>query len=155
MHAGFQPPIPLQVLGMAKGRLYAPDELVRKFSQAWFPRTTNRSGCVTLHRSHLYVEAGIPQTPVLLWVDGERLRAVVEQVVLAEDHCRYDWQEHQVKDSAHGVWYATRFTSSQALLFPGYPHDVVVLYRPQALPCRRRQGSRPQQLGLFVFMQSA
>lgn len=71
VHAGFQPPIPLQVLGMAKGRLYAPDELVRKFSQAWFLRTTNRYGCVTLHRSHFYVEAGVPQTPVLLWVDGE------------------------------------------------------------------------------------
>jgi len=140
---------------MAKGRLYAPDELVRKFSQALFPRTTNRYGYVTLHRSHFYVEAGVPQTPVLLWVDGERLRAVVEQVVLAEYHCRYDWQDHQVKDIAHGVWYSTRFTSSQALLFPGYPHDVVVLYRPQALSFQRRQDSRPQQLGLFVFMPPA
>jgi hypothetical protein len=71
VHAGFQPPIPLQVLGMAQGRLYASDELVRKFSQALFPRTTNRYGCVTLHRSHFYVAAGVPQTPVLLWVDGE------------------------------------------------------------------------------------
>jgi hypothetical protein len=43
------PPIPLQVLGQAQGRLYTPDELIRKFARALFPRTTNRYGCVTLH----------------------------------------------------------------------------------------------------------
>jgi hypothetical protein len=40
----FQPPIPLEVLGEAKGRLYTADELARKFSQALFPRTTNQYG---------------------------------------------------------------------------------------------------------------
>lgn len=38
----FQPPIPLQVLGEAKGRLYTAEELTHKFSQALFPRTTNQ-----------------------------------------------------------------------------------------------------------------
>jgi hypothetical protein len=127
VHAGLQPLLPLQVLGLAQGRLYAPDELVRKFAQALLRRTTNRYGCVTLHRSHFYVAAGVPQTPVLLWVEGEHVRAVIAQVVLAEYHCRDDWQDRQVKDITHGVWYATRFASPQALLFPGYPHDVVVL----------------------------
>jgi transposase len=152
LHAGFQPPIPLQVLGMAKGRLYTPDKLVRKFAQAVFPRTTNRYGCVTLHRSHFYVEAGVPQTPILLWVDGTCLRAVVEQVVLAEYHCRYDWRAHQVKDITHGVWYPTRFTSPQELLFPAYPHEVVVLVQSHTLPAPRRVGSHLQQLGLFVLV---
>jgi hypothetical protein len=46
------PPIPLQVLGQAKGRLYTPDELTRKFARALFPRTTNRYGCVTVHSYH-------------------------------------------------------------------------------------------------------
>jgi hypothetical protein len=50
----FVPPIPLHVLGEAKGRLYTPDELARKFSRALFPRTTNQYGCVTLHRYHCY-----------------------------------------------------------------------------------------------------
>ena len=52
------PPIPVDVLGAAKGRIYAEDELARGFSQALFPRTTNRYGCVTLHSYHFYVEAG-------------------------------------------------------------------------------------------------
>jgi transposase InsO family protein len=44
-----KPPIPLEVVGEARGRLYTPDELERKFSRALFPRITNRYGCVTLH----------------------------------------------------------------------------------------------------------
>jgi hypothetical protein len=45
----FIPPIPLEVLGEAKGRLYSEEELASKFSHALFPRTTNRYGCVSLH----------------------------------------------------------------------------------------------------------
>ena len=84
------PPIPLEVLGTARGRIYTSDELTRHFAQAVFVRTTNRYGCVTLHRSHFYVEAGLPQTPVWLWVSGDHLRAAFDHVVLADYHCQYD-----------------------------------------------------------------
>jgi hypothetical protein len=67
----FDPPMPLQVLGEAKGRRYTADELTRKFSRALFPRTTNRYGWVTLPSDHFYVEEGLPKTRVLLWVYGE------------------------------------------------------------------------------------
>ena len=77
----FTPPIPLEVLGEARGRLYTPDELARKFSRALFPRTTNRYGCVTLHRYHFSVAEGLPQTQVLLWVYGNALRALFDTVV--------------------------------------------------------------------------
>ena len=69
------------VLGEAKGRSYTPEELPRKFSRALFPRTTNPYGGVTLHSYHFYVEHGVPQTQVLLWVYGEQLRAVLDNVV--------------------------------------------------------------------------
>ncbi len=82
------PPIPVEVLGAAKGRLYTPEELARHFSQAVFPRTTNRYGCVTLHSYHFYIEAGLPQTQVLLWVAGTHLRAAFDHVILAEYHCK-------------------------------------------------------------------
>jgi hypothetical protein len=36
-----------------------------------------------LHRYHFYVEAGLPRTQVLLWVYGQELRAVFDNVVLA------------------------------------------------------------------------
>ena len=61
----FEPPLPLHVLGDAKGRLYSTEELEQKFSRALFPRVPNGYGCVTLHSYHFYVEAGLPKTKVV------------------------------------------------------------------------------------------
>jgi hypothetical protein len=129
----FDPPIPLQVLGEAKGRMYTPDELTHKFSQALFPRTTNQYGCVTLHRYHCYIEEGLPKTRVLLWVYGEQLRAVLDNVVLAEYHCRYHWRTRKVTDIRDGVLYATRFASPQTSLLPFTAQETLVLHRPRPL----------------------
>jgi len=152
---GLHPPIPLQVLGEAKGRHYTPEELSRRFSRALFPRTTNQYGCVTLHSYHFYVEAGLPQTRVLLWVYGEQLRAVLDHVVLAEYRCRYDWREHHVTDIRDGVFYPTRFASPQEALIPLTPHESLIVYRPKPTG---RLGQRPmpvQQLWLFELVQTA
>jgi putative transposase len=152
---GFGPPIPLQVLGEAKGRLYTADELTRKFSQALFPRTTNPYGCVTLHSYHFYVEQGVPHTQVLLWVYGEQLRAVLDNVVLAEYHCRYDWRTRKVTGIRDGVFYPTRFASPQGILIPLNPQESLVVYRPLT---RRRAPLRPfpvQQLWLFELVHTA
>ena len=151
----FTPPIPLEVLGEAKGRARTPDELERKFAHALFPRTTNRYGCVTLHSYHFYVEQGLPRTQVLLWVYGEALRAVFDNVVLAEYHCRYALRERQVKDIRDGSFPATRFASSQGALIPLNPQESLVLYRPTPM---RHQGRRPfpaQQLWLFELVHTA
>jgi transposase InsO family protein len=151
----FEPPIPLAVLGEAKGRLYTPDELERKFSRALFTRTTNRYGCVTLHSYHFYVEQGLPKTQVLLWVYGHELRAVFENVVLAQYDCRYDLREHKVKDIRDGTFHSTRFASAQGSLIPLDPQESVVLYRPVPV---RRQARLPfpaQQLGLFEWADTA
>jgi transposase InsO family protein/transposase len=133
------PPIPVDVLGAAQGRVYAEDELARRFSQALFPRTTNRHGCVTLHSYHFYVEAGLPQTQVLLWVAGEQLQAVYENVILAEYHCRHDWQDRKVKDIREGRLYQTRFASPQGSLIPLTPQEFVVVHRARR---PRRQAPR-------------
>jgi hypothetical protein len=115
------PPIPEEVLGTAQGRVYAPDELARHCSQAVFPRTTNRYGCVTLHRYHFDVEAGLPQIQVLLRVSGEPLRAVFENIVLAAYHGRDDWRDHQVKDLHGGMFYPPRFVAPQGTMIPLTP----------------------------------
>jgi hypothetical protein len=148
------PPIPIEVLGTATGRMYAPAELGRRFSQALFPRTTNQYGCVTLHSDHFYVEEGLPKTQVLLWMSGEQLRAVFENVLLAEYHCRYDWRDRKVKEIREGVFYATRFQSPQGTLISLTPQDSVVVYRTR--PAKRR-ASRPAptpQLLLFEVLPS-
>jgi hypothetical protein len=152
---GFQPPIPLQVLGEAKGRMYTPEDLARRFSRALFPRTTNQYGCVTLHSYHFYVEAGLPQTRVLLWVYGEQLRAVLDHVVLAEYRCRYDWRDHKVKDLHDGVFYSTRFASPQGTLIPLTPHESLIVYRPKPTGLLGQRPTPIQQLWLFELVQTA
>jgi transposase len=149
------PPIPFQVLGAAKGRFYTPDELARKFSRALFPRTTNQYGCVTLHSYHFYVEEGLPQTQVLLWVYGEQLRAMFDNVILAEYRCRYDWRTHKVHDIREGSFYPTRFAPPQGALLPLNPHELLVLYRPQAGRYRARKPFPYQQLLLFERVHTA
>ena len=96
------PPIPLQVLGEAKGRIYRAEELNRLFAHDLFPRTTNTYGCVSLHHSHFYVEQGLPTTPVLLWLSGDQLRAVFENVVVAAYRCHYDWRRRHVTNIRDG-----------------------------------------------------
>jgi putative transposase len=151
----FDPPIPLVVLGEAKGRTYSPEELDRKFSRALFPRTTNRYGCVTLHSYHFYVEQGVPHTQVLLWVYGEQLRAVFDNVVLAEYHCRYDWREQKVTAIRDGVFYSTRFASPQGTLIPLNPQESLVVYRPRSLRGPARKSFSMQQLLLFELVRTA
>ena len=152
----FQPPIPLQVLGEAKGRLYTTQELERKFSRALFPRTTNRYGCVTLHSYHFYVEEGLPRTKVLLWVYGHELRAVFENVVLAEYHCRYDLRDRKVKDIRDGRYYPhDDFTADQGSLIALNPQESLVLYRQPSAPRQARLPFPAQQLWLFELLSSA
>jgi hypothetical protein len=151
---GRLPPIPAEVLGAATGRRYTPEELARAFSQVVFPRMTNRFGCVTLHSSHFYVEAGLPRTQVLLWVAGTQLRAAFDHVILAEYHCRYDWRDRLVRDLRPEVFHPTRLASPQGTLLPLTPEDSLVIYRTRA---RRRalvRSSIPQLL-LFEVVPTA
>ena len=155
LNDGFDPPIPRQVLGEATGRLYSAEELNRHFAHDLFPRTTNPYGCVTLHHYRFYVEQGLPTTPVLLWLSGDQLRAVFDNVVVAEYRCLYDWRSRHVTNIRDGVFYRTRYASSQGALIPITPQESRVLYRP---PSRRRRWPQtfpPQQLLLFEWIPTA
>jgi hypothetical protein len=99
-------------------------------------------------------KAGLPKTQVLLWVYGEQLRATFENVMLAEYHCRDDWQHHEVRDIGEGVFYRTRFASLQESLIPLTPQESLVVYHPR--PPRRRAvpASPVRQLWLFELVQT-
>src|SRR5262249_18668123 len=121
--------------GLLKERFASPippQELARKFAQALFVRTTNRYGCVTLHRSHFYVDQGLVQTPVCLWVAGEDLRAVYDQVLVAEYACHYNLRTGTVSHLRLGHWYPSPFAARQAqgTLVERTPQDSVVVARP-------------------------
>jgi transposase len=153
----FVPPIPLYVLGESKGRLVPPQELTRKFAQALFVRTTNRYGCVTLHRSHFYVDQGVPQTPVFLWVTGEDLRAVYDHVLLAEYACHYDLCTGTVTQLRLGQWYPSPFAARQVqgTLLERTPQDSLIVLRPPAVRQPAAFPLQAEQLGLFAAPQIA
>jgi len=137
------------------GHIYSAEELSRHFAHDLFPRTTNPYGCVTLHHSHFYVEQGLPTTQVLLWLSGDQLRAVFDNVVVAEYRCRYDWRRRHVTNIRDGVFYRTRYASSQGALIPITPQDSRVLYRPPSGGRRRPLTVPAQQLLLFEWIPSA
>jgi transposase InsO family protein/transposase len=149
----FVPPIPVHVLGEAKGRLYSTEELERKFSRALFPRTTNGYGCVTLHSYHFYVEAGLPKTKIFLWVYGNELRAVFKNVVLAQYYCRYEVRDRKVKDIRDGRYFPhDDFASGQYTFIPLTPQEAVVVYRQPSAPRQARLPFPAQQLWLFELV---
>jgi hypothetical protein len=80
-----------------------------------------------LHSRHFYVEEGLPKTRALLWVSGEQVRAVSEDVQLAEHHRRYDWRDRKVKSIREGKFYPTRLASPQGTLPPLTPQDFMVV----------------------------
>ena len=98
------------------------------------------------------IEEGLPHTQVLLWVYGEQLRAVLDHVILAEYHCRYDWRTHKVIDIRDGRFYPTRFASPQGTLMPLNPQEFLVLYRPQPASRPARLALPAQQLMLFALV---
>src|SRR5512133_2232694 len=67
---------------------------------------------------HFYIEEGLPKARVLLWIYGEQLRALCEDVILAEYHCNYEGQTRKVAAIHQGVFYPTRFASPHGTLVP-------------------------------------
>jgi hypothetical protein len=137
--------------------LVPPQELARKFAHALFVRTTNRYGCVTLHHAHFYVDDGVPQTPILLWVAGEELRAVYDHVLLAEYACHYDLRTGTVTRLRLGHWYPSPFAARQVqgTLLARTPQDSMIVSRPPAVRRPAVSALRAEQLGLFTMPQIA
>ena len=91
----------------------------------------------------------MPKTRVLLWVYGDQLRAMWDNVVLAEYHCHYAWQDRKVTALSDGIFYPTRFVSPQGSLSPVTPQTSLVLYRPRSLRAPHPLPAPARQLLLF------
>ena len=75
--------------------------------------------------------------------------------MLAEYHCRYDWQTREVTAIRDGVFYPTRFASPQGTLISLNPQESLVVYRPQALRRAVPRSIPAQQLWLFELVHTA
>jgi hypothetical protein len=66
----------------------------------------------------------------------------------------YDWRTRKVTAVRDGVFYPTRFASSQGALIPLTPQETLVLYRPQTRRRRALKFFSAQQLVLFELLRT-
>ena len=60
-----------------------------------------------------------------------------------------------MRDIHDGIFYPTRFASSQGTLIPLNPQEALVVYRPQALRRPAPRSFPAQQLWLFELVHTA
>jgi hypothetical protein len=105
---------PLAVLGPAKGKQADPADIQRAFGQLYCQRLTDARGFVKIGRWKIYIEEGLPRTPVQLSYWDGKLRAEYRSQILTEYQCK--WEEkssrptiisqplHHAHPSASGRW---------------------------------------------------
>jgi transposase len=141
---------PLEVLGQAKGRTVDAATLHRAFSRQAWRRKTDERGFVRVNRWKIYVEEGLPRTPVQITYWDGKLRAEYNAQLLTEYRCRWDNAAQRPKHISHPQPHLHPFISPQPMLFdPLWLRDPVEGESPQPRPLKRAAGGA-QQLRLYL-----
>ncbi len=69
---------PAEVLGWVHGRVYAPEDLHRKFCTTRFGRRLDQAGYVRFRHWRVYGEQGLPGQAAAVWLYGETLTIAFE-----------------------------------------------------------------------------
>ena len=80
---------PLAVLGDARGKQVESADLERAFAQRYCQRLTDTRGFVRIGRWRIYIEDGLPRTPVQLSFWNGKLRAEYQSQILTEYQCKW------------------------------------------------------------------
>lgn len=108
---------PLEVLGNSRGAEIDKTGLHEAFSRQVWQRRTNEKGFIRVGRWKIYVEEGLPKTPVeVIYWDG-KLRAEYRQTKLAQYDCRWDEKTHRPERIGKPEHYETAYQSKQQELF--------------------------------------
>ena len=117
---------PLEVLHNRRGRQIEAADLHQAFSRKVWQRRTDERGFIRVGRWKIYVEEGLPKTPldVIYW-DG-KMRAEYRQETLAEYSCRWDEAGHRPKTLGGAKHFESTYNSKQLELFdPGWLREPV------------------------------
>ncbi len=119
---------PLQVLSSARGRETDSATLHRAFSRRFWNRKTDNQGFVRVNRWKIYIEEGLPKTPVQVTYWDGKLRAEYQNHLLAEYNCKWNSNFNRPKSIANPTFFDTPFQSTQLELFDiGINHNPVEL----------------------------
>lgn len=108
---------PLEVLGSRRGAEIEKTGLHQAFSRQVWQRRTNEKGFIRVGRWKIYVEEGLPKTPVELTYWDGKLRAEYRQTKLAEYDCRWDEQNQRPRTIEKYQHFETPYSSKQPELF--------------------------------------
>lgn len=140
---------PLEVLGSSRGREVDPATLHRAFSRMSWRRRTDANGFVRINRWKIYVEEGLPRTPIqVMYWDG-RLRAEYNSYVLTEYRCKWDNSAQRPKAISQPKYLEHPFGSRQQNLFaPLWLRDPIQSEATTSIPQKKEIGG--QQLRLYL-----
>ena len=100
-------------------------------------------------RRKVYVEEGLPQTPVQVTYWDGKLRAEYDSQILTEYRCRWDGINQRPKAISQPHHYETPFQSLQQMLFdPLWVRDPIEAVPTPAPPQKRAAAG--QQLRLYL-----
>jgi hypothetical protein len=140
---------PLAVLGPAKGKQADPADIQRAFGQRYCQRLTDARGFVKIGRWKVYVEDGLPRTPVQLSYWDGKLRAEYQSQMLTEYQCKWGEKSSRPTVISQPLHYAHPFQSSQMALFdPLWARDPIDL-ATQSFQRSERKPIEAKQLRLY------
>ena len=108
---------PLEVLGNRLGTEIDNTELHQAFSRQAWQRRTNEKGFIRVGRWKIYIEEGLPKTPVEVTYWDGKLRAEYRQTKLAEYDCRWDEDGQRPNTIGKPQHFETQYKSKQPELF--------------------------------------
>lgn len=129
---------PLEVLSNSRGAEIDKTGLHQAFSRQVWQRRTNEKGFIRVGRWKIYVEEGLPKTPVeLIYWDG-KLRAEYRQEKLAEYDCRWNEKEQRPQAIQKPKHFETKYSSRQPELFEvGWLREPIEEIRAERKSSRR------------------
>jgi putative transposase len=141
---------PLEVLGSAHGREIDAATLHRAFSRMSWKRKTDERGFVRINRWRIYVEEGLPKTPVQVTYWDGRLRAEYDSHILTEYRCRWDNSGQRPKTINQPQCHDHPYQSHQQRLFdPLWVRDPVE-EKLEQLEEKKKVVGGGQQLRLYL-----
>jgi transposase InsO family protein len=108
---------PLEVLSNNRGAQIDKTGLHQAFSRQAWQRRTNEKGFMRVGRWKIYIEEGLPKTPVELTYWDGKLRAEYRQEKLTEYDCRWDKKSQRPKSIEKPQHFETAYNSKQPELF--------------------------------------
>ncbi len=105
------------MLGNRRGTEIDNTELHQAFSRQVWQRRTNEKGFIRVGRWKIYIEEGLPKTPVEVTYWDGKLRAEYRQTKLAEYDCRWNDEEQRPKTIGKPQHFETPYRSKQPELF--------------------------------------